>query len=73
LLTITGAIVAGCILLLMILYLVSLISAPVIVFFPAYAIYFFAPRYPLLAKLIYPAPPAPPPVPAISPHPEPAV
>jgi glycine/D-amino acid oxidase-like deaminating enzyme len=68
--TITGAIVAGCVLLLAIFYGVSLISVPVIVFFPAYSIYFFAARYPLLARLIYPPPP-PPPVPLVQPPPEP--
>ena len=68
--TITLAVVAGCILLLLILYGVSLISVPVFVFFPAYSIYFFAARYPLLARLIYP-PPAPP-APLVPPAPEPA-
>lgn len=68
--TITGAVVAGCVLLLMLFYGVSLLSVPVIVFFPAYSIYFFAARYPLLARLIYPAPPAPP-VPLVQPPPEP--
>jgi hypothetical protein len=53
---------------LVILYGVSLISVPVIVFFPAYSIYFFAARYPLLAKLVYPSPPAPP---LVQPPPEP--
>ena len=39
------------------LYLVSLISVPAIVFFPAYSMYFFAGRYPRLAAALYPAPP----------------
>jgi hypothetical protein len=34
-----------------------LISVPVIVFFPAYSIYFFAQRYPPLASLLWPQPP----------------
>ena len=55
--TITLAVVAGCILLLLLLYGVSLISVPVIVFFPAYSIYFFAARYPRLSNLLYPPPP----------------
>ncbi len=46
--TITLAVVIGCILLAGFLYLVSLISVPAIVFFPAYSIYFFAGRYPRL-------------------------
>lgn len=52
--TITLAVVVGSIALVGIFYLVSLISVPVIVFFPAYSIYFFSARYPLLANLIYP-------------------
>jgi hypothetical protein len=68
--TITLVILAGCALVLLVLYAVALISVPAIVFFPAYSIYFFAGRYPLLYALIHPAqPPAqtplvqPPPVP----------
>jgi hypothetical protein len=56
--TITLAIVVGCVLLAIFLYLVSLISVPAIVFFPAYSMYFFAGRYPRLAAVLYPAPPA---------------
>jgi hypothetical protein len=54
--TITLAVVIGSILLAAFLYLVALISVPVIVFFPAYSIYFFAGRYPALVPLLYPAP-----------------
>lgn len=68
--TITAAIVGGIFAVLVILYCVSLVSVPVIVFFPAYAIHFFATRYPLLANLIYPPPPAPP-LPPVTPIPEP--
>jgi MFS family permease len=56
--TITLAIVVGCILLAIFLYLVSLVSVPAIVFFPAYSMYFFAARYPRLAAVLYPASPA---------------
>ncbi len=68
--TITLAVVAGSVVLLFLLYGLSLISVPVIVFFPAYAIQFFSARYAPLAQLIYPAPPPipptePPAVPAI--------
>jgi hypothetical protein len=43
-----------------ILYVFALISVPVIVFFPAYSVYFFAARYPALAAVLYPArPPSP--------------
>jgi len=55
--TIALAVVVGCILLAIFLYLVSLISVPAIVFFPAYSIYFFAGRYPRLSAVLYPAPP----------------
>jgi hypothetical protein len=55
-LTITLAVVAGSVVLVLLLYVMSLISVPVIVFFPAYAMQFFAARYPLLAAIIYPAP-----------------
>jgi hypothetical protein len=57
--TITLAIVVGSILLAIFLYLVALISVPVIVFFPAYSMYFFAARYPALSRALYPAPPVP--------------
>ena len=56
--TITLAVVLGCILLAVLMYLTALISVPVIVFFPAYAMYFFAPRYRPLSLALYPAPPA---------------
>jgi hypothetical protein len=60
--TITAAVVAGCIVLAVLLYLISLVSVPAIVFFPAYSIHFFASRYSLLDRLLRPvAPPLPPP------------
>ena len=52
--TIALAAVIACILLAIFLYLVSLVSVPAIVFFPAYSIYFFAGRYPRLAAALYP-------------------
>jgi hypothetical protein len=55
--TITIAIVVGCILLAVFFYLTSLIAVPAIVFFPAYAIYFFAARYRPLSLVLYPLPP----------------
>jgi hypothetical protein len=57
--TITLAVVAGCVLLAVFLFMTSLISVPAIVFFPAYSIYFFAARYPALSAVLHPAPPAP--------------
>ncbi len=56
--TITLAVVIGCVLLGIFLYLVSLISVPAIVFFPAYSMYFFAARYPRLAAVLYSPSPA---------------
>jgi hypothetical protein len=71
--TITAAIVAGTILVSILLYVIALVCVPVAVFFPTYAMYFFAEHYPALHALLYPpAPPAvPPPVPPFSPQPEP--
>jgi hypothetical protein len=74
--TITAAIVVGSILFAIFLYLIALISVPVTVFFPAYSIYFFAPRYRPLSLVLYPPPPAmldpgslPPSVPPLTPSP----
>jgi hypothetical protein len=52
--TITLAAVMGCIALAILIFTAALISVPVIVFFPAYSIYFFAPRYSQLASLLWP-------------------
>ena len=60
--TITVAVVVGCVLLAIFLYLMALIAVPAIVFFPAYAIYFFAPRYRALSLVLYPPPEEPPPL-----------
>lgn len=57
--TITIAVVAGCVMLAILFYLTALIAVPVIVFFPAYSIYFFAPRYRPLSLILYPPPPPP--------------
>jgi hypothetical protein len=58
--TITAAVVLGVIALAILMYVVALACVPVAVFFPAYAMYFFAERYPTLYAKLYPAPPAPP-------------
>ena len=63
--TITLAVVIGCVLLAVVLYVMSLISVPAIVFFPAYSIYFFAARYPALGALLNPVPPSPEPPPTL--------
>jgi hypothetical protein len=81
--TITLAVVIGSILLAIFLFLIALISVPVIVFFPAYSIYFFASRYPALSASLsalaqptpqpFVAPPLPPQQPPpLPPIPEPA-
>jgi hypothetical protein len=58
-LTITAAVAAGCILFLLFFLLVSIISVPAIVFFPAYSIYFFAARYQPLSLALYSTAPQP--------------
>jgi hypothetical protein len=68
--TITLTVLAGCVLLALILYVMSVISVPAIVFFPAYSIYFFASRYPALDAVVHPAPPLPPEPPPLPPLPE---
>jgi hypothetical protein len=57
--TISWAVVAVIIAFLIMMYVVSFISVPGIVFFPAYSLYFFAARYPALNAILNPAPPAP--------------
>jgi hypothetical protein len=57
--TISAAVVVACVLFAILMFVIALISVPVIVFFPAYAMYFFAARYRQLALALYP-PPAPP-------------
>ena len=78
--TISLAIIFGTMVIALLVYLVALVSVPATVFFPAYAMYFFAARYPSLGALLNPAPaPAPsapetPPVletPPLPPEPEP--
>lgn len=73
--TIALAVVVGCIAFVVIMYLVCLISVPTIIFFPAYALYFFAGRYSLLRNVLYPlpVPPQGPPglPPPVIPPPEP--
>jgi MFS family permease len=65
--TVSLAIILGTMLALLLVYLIALVCVPATVFFPAYALHFFASRYPNLNALLNPAPtpPAPelPPVP----------
>jgi hypothetical protein len=60
--TVTAGIVALVIVFAVLMYVVALVCVPVAVFFPAYAMYFFAERYPALHARLYPPPPIPPPV-----------
>jgi hypothetical protein len=81
--TVSLLIIFGTMVFALLIYLVALVSVPATVFFPAYAMYFFASRYPNLGALLNPAsaPPAPeaPPVmespplpsPPLPPSPEP--
>ena len=52
------AVIAGCIVLALFIFVAAMISVPIVVFFPAYSIYFFASRYPPLASLLSPQPPS---------------
>jgi hypothetical protein len=52
--TITVAVVVACMLFAALMYLLSLVAVPAIVFFPAYSIYFFASRYQPLSLALYP-------------------
>jgi hypothetical protein len=62
--TITIAVVVGSIAVFSLLYVISLVSVPAVVFFPAYSIHFFASRYPALDALLHPVlPPVVPPPP----------
>ena len=68
--TVSLAVIGGAIAVLVLIYLVALVSVPGTVFFPAYALYFFAGRYPNLGALLYPAPaPTAPAAPEIPPPP----
>jgi hypothetical protein len=68
---IAWGVVAVIIAFMVILYVVSFVSVPGIVFFPAYSLYFFAARYPALNAILYPAPVLPPAPPPFLPPPEP--
>jgi hypothetical protein len=58
--TISLVIIVGTCLLFLLLYLIALVCVPATVFFPAYALYFLAGRYPALDGILHPAPPPPP-------------
>jgi hypothetical protein len=54
--TIGLAVIAGTVFLLLLLYVLAWVSVPATVFFPAYAIHFFASRYPNLNVILNPSP-----------------
>jgi hypothetical protein len=60
--TISLAIIFGSLLLLLMIYLIALVCVPATVFFPAYALYFLASRYPNLNAQLNPAPLPPAPI-----------
>lgn len=60
--TITFAAIAGAIALAVLIFLVAMVNVPATVFFPAYSMYFFGPRYPPLGRLLWPESPASPPM-----------
>ncbi len=64
--TITAAIVAGTLILALLFCVIALVCVPVAVFFPAYAMYFLADRFPPLHARLYPAAP-PLPIPPLAP------
>ena len=68
-LTITLVVALAAIFIGLLLFVVSVVSAPVSVFFPAYGLYFFAGRYQPLHDRLFPPPPAPPVAPETSPTP----
>jgi hypothetical protein len=69
--TIAAAVVYGCVAMLILVFAGALISVPTVVFFPAYAIYFYAGRFPPLTAVLstQPAPIIPAPPPGLSPPP----
>lgn len=65
--TISAVVVAGGVVATVLLYLVSFVSAPAMVFFEAYSLHFFGSRYPRLGDRLAATPPAPKPSPIVPP------
>jgi hypothetical protein len=55
--TVSIAIIGGTVLLAVLIAVIAFVNVPVTVFFPAFAIYFFAGRYARLDAILHPAPP----------------
>lgn len=66
--TISIAVIIGTVFFAVLIYVIALVSVPATVFFPAYAIHFFAARYPNLNLLLNPTPVPPAPVPSALPE-----
>ena len=60
-------VMAGIFVLLLLMCVLSLLSSPIVVFFPAYSMHFFADRYAPLFAALYPPPPPAPIVPDLAP------
>lgn len=69
--TVSVTIIVGTVLLFVLLYAIALVCVPATVFFPAFALHFFAARYPKLDGLLNPPPPAPEVPPVVAPPLEP--
>jgi len=73
--TISVTVVVASVVLAFLVYVISLISVPAMIFFPAYSIYFFASRYAALDALLHPVrppfTPPPPEAPPLPPEPQP--
>jgi hypothetical protein len=68
-LTITLIVAVAVVLVALLAFTFAFISAPVTVFFPSYALYFLAGRFPALHDRLYPSPPPAPPAPEPPPVP----
>jgi len=55
--TVSLAVICGSVLFALLIYLISFLCVPAVVFFPAYAIHFFAGHYSKLDAILHPAPP----------------
>jgi hypothetical protein len=63
------AVSAGIIVVICFIYSLGVVGSPITAFFPSYALYFFAGRYPALEQILFPAPPTPPNEPPLEPSP----
>jgi MFS family permease len=68
-LTVSMVIIAGGAALFVLLYLISLVSLPAMVFFEAYSLHFYGARYEPLGRALSPPPPPPVPAPGMVPAP----